>query len=63
MELYSLQLGSLERLLEIQTSQGVPADNSQLTGLLVRMEQSLELLQSSRASASLLSHWKGQLLR
>ena len=63
MELYSLQLGSLERLLEIKTRQGVPADNSQLTGLLVRMERSLVLLQSSRASPSLLSHWRGQLLR
>ena len=49
--------------MEIKTRQEVPADISQLTDLLVKMERSLVLLQNSRASASLLSHWRGQLLR
>ena len=62
-ELYSLQLASLDRLLEIKTRQGEPADLSQLSDLLVQMERSLVLLQSSQASAGLLSHWRGQLLR
>ena len=62
-ELYSLQLASLDRLVKIKTRQGELADISQLTDLLVRMERSLALLQSSQASAGLLSHWKGQLLR
>ena len=60
---YSLQLGSLDRLMQIKTRQEVPADISQLTDLLVRMENILVLLETSQASASLLSHWKGQLLR
>ena len=62
-ELYSLQLASLDRLAKIKTRQGELADISQLTDLLVRMERSLALLQSSQASAGLLSHWRGQLLR
>ena len=62
-ELYSLQLASLDRLVKIKTRQGELADISQLTVLLLRMERSLALLQSSQASAGLLSHWRGQLLR
>ena len=62
-EFYSLQLGSLDRLMQIKTRQEVPADISQLTDLLVRMENILVLLETSQASASLLSHWRGQILR
>ena len=49
--------------MKIKTRQGELADISQLTDLLVKMERSLAPLQSSQASAGLLSHWRGQLLR
>ena len=63
---YSLQLASLDRLLDLKTRSGggpVTTILIQLTELLVRMEKSLELLESSRAPPSLVSHWRGQLLR
>ena len=65
-EFYSLQLASLDRLLNLKTrSGGGPATTVliQLTELLVRMEKSLELLESSWVPPSLVSHWRGQLLR
>ena len=65
-EFYSLELGSLDRLLAIRTRQeggSVPSQLTQLTDLLVRMEKSLLLLLSSGAPASLVSHLRGQLLR
>ena len=53
-------------MLEIKTRQeggSVTTELAQLTDLLVKMEKSLVLLLSSGAPASLVSHWRGQLLR
>ena len=52
-------------MLEIRTRQeggSVTTELAQLTDLLLKMEKSLVLL-SSGAPASLVSHWRGQLLR